>query len=176
MNKEQIMTKTTSANLISTTTCWFCEKNPADPSLAIQYNLEKNQLVKRYGRQRTFEVQKHTLVVPQCRSCKELREKTNTFPWIPTLVFFGLAALFSYLLETFTSIGLVGYCIGIPAAILIAGLLSAFLSKRREKKEGWTEEDKQIIAKNPDHFPALKELKESGWQSPEDAARSRRSS
>ena len=170
------MTKNSDPNLFSSTTCWFCEKNPADPALGIQYNLEKNQLVKRYSRQRTFDVQKHTLVVPQCRSCKELREKSNSFPWIPTLAFFVLAGLFSYLLETFTTIGPVGYCVGIPAALLIAGLLAAFLSTREEKREGWTEEDKQIIAKNPDNFPTLKELKESGWQSPEDAERGRRSS
>ena len=169
------MTMHTDPSLFPSTTCWFCEKNPADPSSAIKYNLEKNQLLKRYGRQRTFEVQKRTIVVPQCQSCKELREKSNTFPWIPTLAFFILAALFSYLLETFTTIGPIGYCIGIPAAMLIAGLLAALLSTRREKREGWTEEDKQIIAKNPDNFPTLKELKESGWQSPDAAARSRRS-
>jgi hypothetical protein len=170
------MTKNTDPNLFSSTICWFCEKNSADPSLAIKYNLEKNQLVKRYGKQRTFEIQKRTVIVPQCRYCKEIREKSSGFPWIPTLAFFTLAAIFSYLLETFTTIGPLGYCIGIPVAILIAGLLSAYLSTLREKKEGWTEEDKQIIAKNPDNFPTLKELKESDWQSPDAAARSRRSS
>jgi hypothetical protein len=169
------MTENSAPEPISTTICWFCEKNLADPSLSIKYNLEKNQLVRRFGKQRTFDVQKRTIVVPQCRRCKELREKSSSDWWIPTLTFFVLAGIFSYLVATFTSIGPLGYCAVIAAAILISAAFSALLSTRREKKEGWTKEDKQIIVKNPNNFPILKELKDSGWQSPDDADRSRRS-
>lgn len=175
ITKEKKVTEYTPPDYRMATICWFCEKNPADPSLSLKYPLEKNTLVKVYSKHRTYNIEKQTVVVPQCPYCKQLRDKSNSNWWIPTLLFFVLAGLFSYLLNAFTSIGPLGYCGVIVAAILIAGVFSALLSTQQEKKEGWTEADKQIIAKNPNDFPALKELKEAGWLDPVAADRNRRS-
>lgn len=156
--------------------CWFCEKNPADLTLAIKYHLEKNKIVGRTTHSVNFQIQKRTIEVPQCQRCKELRDKGNTFSLIPTLSFFILGGLFYYLLSTFTSVGELGSCSGFIAAFIIALALQVLISNRMEKKAGWTEEEKQIIAKNPDNFQELKLLQEAGWLDPDAANKQRRSS
>lgn len=154
--------------------CWFCGKNPADPTLSIKYDLEKHVRISGVY-SGTFEVHKRTVIVPQCQYCKELRDKSDSGIGVAMIAFVGFAALLFYLLYNFTSIGDLGnFCISAVSAFILAIAIFLVLNSRKAAKEGWTEEDKAIMAKKPEDYPALKELNEAGWKDPYQARRSRR--
>ncbi len=143
----------------TTTMCWFCERNPADPDAGVSVTLKRDISTKSTMHWEVTKANMYGIYIPRCKQCKEFRDysqKLGKFvSWMIIIMIILVAAGFG--INSILPEEVPGFVAPVVGGLLIIPVI-LISAKKIRKPENY--------AKKYDimDYPELEAMINDGWE------------